>query len=286
MIKKIYTTPKVCKAAKGWYVHFRYQGIQKRYKLGLNYIKNITEREKEANALLTVLHDKLKNGWNPLNEVKATQDFTFIQALEFALEHKKSKISKKSYSGYNGTVTFLKEAVDQLSLQHLKIKETKRVHIKTILLRAKENRSWSNKAYNKHLNHLKAILSELIEWDIIEVNPAHKIKHLIVNQNISNRPPTIDEHTKIKNKLIKDYPFFYNFIVTLFHTGIRPDEILQIQIRMINLKKQEIILPPEITKTLKERVVPINKYLMDCFLCMNLDNYPSNYYLFGSPVFK
>jgi len=54
---------------------------------------------------------------------------------------------------------------------------------------------------------------------------------------------------------------FLYFNSVIFHTGIRPEEILQIKIEMISLDNREIILPPEITKTGIYRIVPINDFL-------------------------
>jgi len=283
MKKPVYSKPKVCKSKKGWYVHFRINGKQKRYKYGLNYIKNLTERSTEANNLATALYRKLKNGWNPYTEVKATNNkMLFLEALDFALDKKKEHLAPKTYLGYKGTIRFISKATNDLTLDFLEIKETKRVHIRTIMEKVKKQRNWSNMAYNKNLNYLKAVLSELIQWDILETNPAHQIKNLKVQESRANVPPTLDEHQKIKHCLESNHPHFYIFILTIFHTGIRPKEILQLKLDMIDLEKQQIILPPEITKTNKERIVPINNHLLEHYQSMELNIYPSDFYLFGS----
>ena len=66
--------------------------------------------------------------------------------------------------------------------------------------KAKEERNWANNAFNKHLNHLKAILSELIQWDIIESNPAHKINNLEVSESNANSPASVQEIEIIKTE--------------------------------------------------------------------------------------
>jgi integrase len=63
---------------------------------------------------------------------------------------------------------------------------------------------------------------------------------------------------------------------------MRPAEILKIKLSMINLQKGEIILPAEITKTNRNRIVPLNRYLLEVYQSMNFDNLPKDYYLFGS----
>ncbi len=284
MKKSIYSTPKLCKANQGWYVHFRYAGVQKRYKMKLNYISNLREREREFNMLRRALHQKLKDGWNPLIPETESDDerMTFMAALDFALEKKKGTVASKTLSGYRGSVKFYKQAIKNLRYDYLTISETKRAHIRKMANEAKQIRGWSNKAYNKHLNHIKALLSELIQWDIIEVNPAHRIKSLPVSESRANIPATAEQHIRIKEHLKANHLNFYRFITVIFHTGIRPKEILNTRIKMVNLKRQQIILPPEITKTDMERVVPINNYLMATFEDMKVSDFPSDYFLFGS----
>lgn len=284
MKKSIYSIPKLCKAKNGWYIHFRYQGIQKRYKFKLNYIHDLNEREREFNMLRKALHLKLKNGWNPLiQEVESEHEQMYLsEALNFALDKKKNTIASKSYSGYKGSVKFYINAIDSLNLEFLTINETKRAHMRKIADKAMKMNSWSNKAYNKHLNHIKAVLSELIQWDILETNPAHNIKNLPVEVTRANVPATPEQHEKIKEYLITNQPHFYIFIATIFHTGIRPKEILDIQLNMIDCKRQQFILPPNITKTNKERVVPINNHLLAMFEELHLNIYPEDFYLFGS----
>ena len=279
--------PKIVKyddLSKSWFVYFRYDKKLFRYKFGINYINNYKERLSEAEALRDALKIKLKEGWNPNlpDIVSQNSKLTLIEALDFALAKKKPLVGPKTYSGYKGSIAFVKSAIAALHLQNLLITETKRVHIKTILEKVKEQRAASNNSYNKYLDHLRAILSELIQWDTIEFNPANNIKNMHVGETQANIPPTASEHQIIKENLEVNHRYFFNFIVTLFHTGIRPEEILKIKLKMIDLENGEITLPPEITKTDKERVVPINQFFYQTLLNMDFLNLPQDYYLFGS----
>lgn len=284
MYKSIFTAPKLSKAKKGWYVHFRYNGQQKRYKKGLNRIKNLKDRELYFNELKRQLHEKLKKGWNPNDVTQSFFDDMYIcDALDFSLNKKKMSIAPKTYSGYKGTVKYVKMAIDELSLNYLVIDEVKRRHIRLIIEKGQQLRKWSNKTYNQNLNYLSAIFDELLHWDIIEINPCTKIRRLKVEESIANRVPTSQEHQTIKTELSLNHPFFCSFIETEYHTGIRPKEILSIQLNMIDLENREINLPPVITKTkTRKRKVIINNHLFELFYAMELHTYPQDYYLFGS----
>jgi site-specific recombinase XerD len=65
---------------------------------------------------------------------------------------------------------------NNLKIQNLKIVDLNRDHVKSLLTEASKNRKWTNKTYNTHLLHLKIILYVLIEENVLESNPATRIK--------------------------------------------------------------------------------------------------------------
>lgn len=284
-MKSKFTIPKLLKAKRFWYVHFRYEGVQFRETYGLNKIADLKIRESEYNELSRSLLKKLQNGWNPniADDIQNHADYYIIEALRFALEKKKPNVAKKTYSAYDGTINFIETAVNKLGLDKLKIVDAKRMHVKLIIEKAKSLNKWSNKAHNKHLNHFKAILSELIEYDIIENNPAFNVKNLRVEESIAHVPPTDEQMEIIKKELTTNHPNFYNYIRLIFDLGIRPVEILEIRLSMVNMEDDIIQLIPENTKGRKKyRTLPINKYLKSYLQSMNFDSLPKEYYLFGS----
>lgn len=287
-IKPPYSKPKLIRyddLKKTWYVYFRYNGKVVKQTGDINRIPNDKLRERAGNALAGMLHEKLKNGWNPfVPDITHTvcDTFTLYQALEFAMEKKKAVIADKTYKDYSCTLRFAKKAISELHLNYLMIADTKRAHIKLILEHMQKDRSWSNMSYNKNLGQLQAILSELIQWDIIPFSPGSKIKSKPVPVTRSNIPPTAPELKIIKQHMEVKHPEFLIFINMLFHTGIRPVELTRIKIGMIDVTNRIITLPAEITKTKKERIVPINDHLFETLIPYMKYDYPEYFYLFGS----
>lgn len=282
-MKPLFSIPKLCKSKKGWYVHFRYDKKQFRFSQNLNQIADEKEREQEYGYLSKAYHERLKEGWNP-NTPEAetkTKKLTLAEAIDFAIEKKKPKIAQKTYFDYNCTIRFVKDAMGKLKLNDINITDVKRIHIKMIIEQVQKDKSLSNKAYNKHLGHFRYVLSELLQWDIIESNPANNIKALEVTESDANIPANAKDIQRIKTELESNHPNFYNFILTLFHTGIRPEEILSIKLSMIDLEQQRITLPPEITKTNRKRIVPINNHLLEYYRNMDFSELPKDYFLFG-----
>ncbi len=287
-MKSIFSIPKVVKyddLSKPWFVFFRYNKKLFRYKFGINYIQNYRERLIEANLIRDALLQKLKDGWNPNipDIIQQQSELNLIEALDFALDKKKSVLAKKSISDYSSTLNFIKKAIFDLHLDYVPVCDIRRAHVKIILDKIKEQRKSTNNSYNKYLTHFGAILSELIQYDIIEFNPADKIKHLPVEESILHNPATTNDIEKIKTGLFSKDHNFYNFVSFIFHLGIRPEEILQIKISMINFKTEIITLLPKNTKGRKKyRVLPINKHLMEFFRKIDLHQLPQDFYLFGS----
>lgn len=286
-MKSIFTIPKIVKyddLSKPWFIFFRYNGVLIRKKYGINYINDYKKRLIEANLIRDALHQKLIEKWNPLLSdlnLNFGQDMTISEALKFSME-KKTELSQNTIDHYNLTVKWTIAAVEKLNLHNALVCDIKRPHIKIIMETIKKSRKWSNKAYNKNLGYLRAIFSELIEWNIIEHNPASKIKSLKVPKTNANIPATDEQSKIIKEFLEREWFNFYVFIITIFHTGIRPEEILQMKISMIDFKNLQINLPPEITKTDIYRIVPLNKYFIEYLKRLNLDQYPKDYFIFGT----
>lgn len=287
MKKSIYSTPKIIKfddLKKSWYVYFRYDGILLRFKKGINYIPKYNDRLKEIGYLRDALEEKLKSGWNPLipEIVSLDDDMCILEALKFALEMKEGKISMNTKTAYTSTYDFVCAATKKLKLENLKISEVRRVHVKTIFAKIKLDRKWSSKSYNKNIGYLKALFSELIEWDKIENNPAFKIKKLKVEEEEANIVATDDESSKIKEHLLEVFPNFYFYIVTIFHVGIRPDELLGLKVGMVDFENNEIKVLGSDSKNDKYRIIPINKYMHSYLSNLIHSNTPKDFYLFGS----
>jgi len=284
-MKNRYSTPKIVKAEKGWYVYFRFDGKQVRDSYGLNKIENLNKREIEYREICRLLLIKLKDGWNPNLPigVQMQNDMYIIEALRFALGKKKDSVSKKTHSGYEGTINHIEKSIKLLGLNYLKIAETKRSHLKLVMEKCKSENKWTNKSYNKHLNHLKAVLSELIQWEAIENNPAFNIKNLPAEESILHKPPTDQEWLIIKKELITNHYSFWVYVSLIAYWGMRPNEIFSIKLGMIDMESELLVLPPKYTKNRKKyKILPIIKYIKSDFEKMNFTDLPKDYYLFGS----
>jgi integrase len=293
-MKEKFTNPKLNNKSKYWYVHFRYEGVQFRETNGLNKIEDLKVRESEYNDLCKIILADLKKGWNPNLSIgkEDKNEMNFSEALQFSLLKKIEDVSKETMCSYSGTVRFLEAASKKINLEEIKIVDLTRVHVKLLMNEAKKIRNWTNKAYNTHLLHLKILLYVLVEEDILESNPATRIANKKVDKESSfHRPANESDMETIKKSLFEKDFKFYIFCISVFHTGIRPGELLRVKLGMVDLVNNEFNLPGRTIKNGKEvkltkngnaRVVPINKYLKEYLLKMDFLKLPKDYYLFGS----
>lgn len=135
--------------------------------------------------------------------------------------------------------------------------------------------------------YFSGILSILVNWDIIPHNPAHDIKKLPVAETNKYEPYTKAEKKKIYDALHDKCYLFYVFFMVGYHAGAIPKEVLALKIRDIRFDINEIHILPDLEeenrKTKKIRRIPINPHLLTLQESLNLENYPHDHYVFGSP---
>lgn len=295
--EKNYSAPQLCDWAldlsKAWFIYFDITdpstGIttRKQFRGGINYYPTVKERLHQGNLLVKYWAERLKNGWTPFEHsvVNSLSKMKFNEALDFALA--KCELAKKTKLGYLGAVNFFKAAANKLHYDHLQITQVKRQHIKLMLDHIKQERSWSNHAYNKNLGYLSGVLSRLVDYEIIENNPAHRIKSLPMVETIGFEPITEDEKIIIENSLTVIHPNYWTYLMVIYYTGIRPKEALALKISDINMSRRVIVIKPDLTeensKTKTIRVVPIDDHLLELLQNHLSKTYPIDYYLFGSP---
>ncbi len=272
--------------SKNWRVWFKYPYQGKEHFISrqetLLDCKTFKDRKAQAAALVDYLQEQLDRGWNPVTntfpiksvddiERERLQNLPFHDALDFAYGKKLKDWKHKTSQDYRSILKNLKRVAPTTP-----ISEMKRRDYKQLL----ENVSNSSKSFNKYRSMLSGLISELVEWDILEYNPIRDIKTKQEQKTFAHRPPTQDEKKAIVARL-KQYPEYFRFVSVAYGCGIRPGEIRKIRLR--HLHKQESIfrLTKEVTKTGNERDVYIPKWVMGLLSEMNLHNYSSETFLFG-----
>lgn len=295
-----FTSPVVCSTNPlDWYIFFRFYHNGKWHELkkreGLNRIKNIRVRRKEAELLAEARLIWLQSGWNPILDPKfqlrnvTTEDglrsMPFNKAMDFALS--KKDLASKSMLDYRNQLEHVKAVAQKLGISILPVSKITRLHIMELLSRLKDERQMSNHNYNKYRDTIRSMFTTLETWLAVDFNPATKIENLRTTE--SNKYASLDEEEKaaITELLFKHHYRFFVYIQVLYHTGIRPKEILALRISDVNLSRQVITIVPDLkrenSKTKSVRIVPLSDQLLPFLSELELDKFPKDYYVFGSP---
>ena len=257
----------------------------------------------ELKALKQAIVFKLQvQGWNPLNdtyavpvhvpvhsldfELKKIKDLTFNDALTFAFNKKKKDWSTRTGQCFEGVIKYLKQAAEYVELNDKKICEFRLPHYRVLLETVKELRKLSNSGFNKYREYLSSLITELIQWEVVELNLVHHVQTKQAVKRFAHRPPTKDEQTIIMQRIIKDHFPYYRFLAVLYGCTLRPKEITRLKIKHLHKKEHVFRIPysasEENLKTKADREVMIPVWVMDLLMGMNLQNYNPEYYIFST----
>lgn len=296
-----YTTPKIATKGKDWFVYFRFYHAGKwhlrKLREQLNRIPDKKERKRHFEVLCDIRTEWLSAGWNPIidpefkarNIIKSAKlaEMTFNEAMSFAIEKKKPDLASKSYTDYNNVLSIVKDMAIDTGIGNLPVTSIERPQIMDLLEKIFKKRKFSNSRYNFYLVTIQAMFSKLETWTVVKYNPALKIEGKPVAGSDKYKVFTPKEKEDIAKCLIEKHPPFFVYLQTIYHTGIREKELLLLQVKDIDLIERSITITPDLerenSKTKDIRPIPISNALLPFFEAMNLENYPRDYYVFGSP---
>lgn len=290
---------RICDVKKQWYeVYFLiYVGKDKRpyrFKKDINKQKTRAKRRALAEDFAGMFWEALTTGWNPLqvklpfkeSEIRKQKTMGFSEALEYCYQEKRKILATGTLYNYKHAKDVFKRAAINCGYCDKKITEIKRKDIRFIVDQAREDEDWLPKTRNKNLDLLKAMLSVLVDKDIIEINPAHRIKPEREPERIKYQRITEDEREKIVNHLTAAAPEYLDFIYFIYDTGIRPKELLLINISDIRLLKREIVVRADVSKTNRERIIPITDDMLSILIRKDISGIDKSWYLFSNNKFK
>lgn len=264
-----------------------------RFRKGINDSKYRGRRKSDAEGAAEYLWEALTSGWNPLQTrypidektLRQQRKMSFNEAIDYCLTEKKKTLASGSYYNYKHTAMVIETAAINCGFHDRKINDIERRDIRTILDQAKEDEGWNSKTRNQNMGILKAILSVLVDKDIVAINPAHKIKLEKQPERTKYKRLTEKERNLIAEHLCVVAPDYLDFLQFIYDTGIRPKELHLIRIFDISLVKREIRVRAEVAKSNRERIIPITDDMLAILLKRDINNLDKGWYLFSNNKF-
>lgn len=270
-----------------YYVYLYYnvsQVVVKKYYKGINIDPDPAERLSAAQDLQMALRNKLKSGWVPKTKETSLPEYkppiVFIcDSLDIAINEMRKRLERKTVQCYECTVRFFQEMLVIFKWDKTYLHEFRIEHVEQLMKSISNARKWSNNEYNKNVTYIKAVFTQLVNDRFIKENPAHGIVSKKKEKRKGYETLTAKEQTRVIKHFKKVHPNFATWLKTLYHTGMRPEELRNVKCSMVNLEDEWIQLNEYITKTDDNRKVLIPKDLKNDLSKFDLSNPEA--YLFG-----
>lgn len=237
---------------------------------GMNSEKTLECRRDATETLLEFETDLLQvRGFNPITKIftpfvqvnaEINPETRFVDALKFAA--KEIKCEKDTAKEIKSMLDWVEKAIQHLDFTRVSIGEVSRKYVIRILNKCKEIRPhFSAHIFNKYRSYLMSLFKILIRYEAMEVNPVREIEKERTVQKI-RLTLTDEERIKIDEQLFKNNYPFWRLLQIFFHSGSRVKELLHVQGKHVDLKKQKVVYTVKKGRSWREVYRPIKNNVL------------------------
>ncbi len=287
-------------AGKGWYIVFYVWDVQKNDLVRKRkYIpaKYSTDSSKEAYAkdLIKKINKLLKEGYH-IDRVKAKkakeenpEDLYHELLLEEAIPRYMNyceNIAKNSpgeiHAKHDVIEHFLKWS-EEKNFQLYYLSDVKPFMAQKYFDELIEIKGISAKTYNNSLGRLKNFynVAKKRKWTQVD-NPFNEVERQSTEYGEKNLPYSESQIKEIIPYIKEKEPYLYKFICFIYYALMRTTEIRRLKIENIDFEKRVLKIYSNQSKVKKFDILPIADKLMEVIEDMDLQNYPSDYYIFSA----
>ncbi|WP_313418848.1 tyrosine-type recombinase/integrase [Sphingobacterium multivorum] len=304
-----YKLPTIVRGKKYWHVAYFFEvpnapGKFKKFQVkdGINYTKDLDQREIEIRQLRDDVELALKNGFNPfLPQITVDRQLKRVEE-EIADEKSKSKtqlwsikkgeeeftkygvkknLSAETMRKYKSYFSVFNQWIDKNDLKDISLSKLSEDHITDFLDQSFEDYSWSPRTYNNYLNFLSTFFTRVlslekrknkeveysIDFDFLELKNSRAEKNKYYTESVANL---------IKKEIDKDIEL-NRYVRWIFYSCMRPNEIRHLKIERIDFNARQI----KIDGKTGFRFVPICDELLLLMKEMELEESKIDNFVFG-----
>ena len=248
----------------------------------MNTYKELPQRQEATEAILRALiYDLDERGYNPntgkFNAVAEDihQNSSLLTSLHFA----KSKLNYKprTMTDVEAILRTVEKACKILVLDVFPVAEIRTKHIYQILDKCGQlNPRWSARRYNMYRAYLSKLFTIIKRMGGTLDNPVRDVEVMITETKIRTEIE-VELRNKITSHLKTVDPAFLRFLNIFFHSGARISELMQLQVKNVELQNQRFKVKIEkgrqnkwVWKTIKNIALP---YWNDAIGDADLESY-------------
>ncbi|MDX9907307.1 MAG: tyrosine-type recombinase/integrase [Bacteroidales bacterium] len=262
----------------GYYIVNPSTGKYIRKRSYVNYIEDPVVRNRYISDAIKKINEKLREGWNPLIDDQSGKMFTrFVEVLDEIFEYKKAILRQRSVHTYSSRVKTIKEWLDKIGKEKIWVYEFNGQMAGDFMDYLVKDKKVHGINYNNYIIDFRALFNGMVQKGYIKSNPFKTIVRLPEQTKFKQPFDRDQSETYVDYLKENDYDFFIISGYT-YYCALRPNEIVQLRVKNINLEKQYIEVPAEIGKSRKQRRVVISDEFLQA-LEPYIKKYPSEYYI-------
>ena len=286
-----YTLP-ILHIGKDWYIDFYAfdpaTKSMRRKKIKLNHIKKTTDRKLYAKEYIKRLSEKLILGWNPWIEQESSSAYLLFKDVIDKYRTYIAKMLKdgryrpetyKSYSSYlNNMIGFNEHKLVPITYIYQFDKDFC-VQLLDEVYITRDNTAFTRDNY---LGFLKSFVSFCMNHNYLTKNVTEGISSIgrrgkkKIRTTLNN-----SDLVKLNDYLSENNPYFLLASYILYYCFIRPAEMTKLRLSNIDLHKQTIYIPGDISKNKKDATITLPVKVIRLMVKLNIFSHNTNYYLFS-----
>ena len=245
-------------------------------------INNKKERMRFAQKMIDTLNEQLYSGWSPYME-----SLTEVKTIDYCFDYYQKTLSKelsdgiKRKSTYNNYKYFIAAFSEYLSIYHKRVKfisDISTLICDHFLDRIYIEKEKSARTYNFYLMCMRTFFNFCLSKGFIKESPVKNTKSKTIKEKIR---VVLNEKEKKQLQLLREDNFhFYVFCMTTYYCFIRPNELKKLKVEHVNIEKNYITIPNNISKNRKTENVTIPNIFVE-LLKEHIGKAPKDLFLFG-----
>jgi integrase/recombinase XerD len=271
---------------KVWYIDFYAthpaSGLLKRKRIKVNRVKSPAARRAYARQLIVELNRRLQAGWSPWasGDGTAASFISLEDAMGQWVRVKSRTLRHSSPYSYNSILSILREWCREQDLLHKHVAYFGAGHASTYMYHLTDVRGISARTYNNYLTFCKMLFGYFVERRMCTTNPFEAVSKQRPAPKGRTYLTEQERHEMVQWMRAND-PDLLLPVTLVYGALIRPGELRRLRVGHVDLDRQVITLPPEVTKTGVERTPAIPDWMMPYLLLAGLHQMPSKAWLIG-----
>lgn len=270
---------------KEWFIDFYAKhpdtGALKRKRIKVNRIKSIAQRRAYCRELIHEITKRLQAGWSPWQKGEAPQQFiTLRDAMDQWERVKLRQLRHSSPYSYTSILRILRDWAADRGMMDKHVAAFTAAHASEWMYYLDDERGIAARTSNNYLTIARMVFAYFIERRMISANPFDHIRKQRPHAK-SRTYLTEEDRQEMVAWMEQHAPHMVMPVILIYGALIRPGELRRMRVELIDIERQVITLPAEVTKTNIERFPAIPDWMVPYLLRSNLHNLPGKTWLMG-----